>query len=213
MNEEGDRIVCGGRLAFDRVIASFLPLQLEDFALYFAQITGKITDMPHRVSQAVAPKAAKALARLKPAKPRKSVFVARKAKKSPRQRYAEPAPKALAQFIAGLLDSNGKVVIKQVAEDFGMSRSQLAETVGLHPEALYKASRTYAPKTQGRVREMLEIVSRVSDWAGGKDQAMAWYRAEPIPAFGGRTAESIVKTGQASALRDYLDVLAMGGFA
>ncbi len=42
---------------------------------------------------------------------------------------------------------------------------------------------------------------------------MAWYRAQPIAAFGGRTAESLVKTGQASALRDYLDHIAMGGFA
>ena len=42
---------------------------------------------------------------------------------------------------------------------------------------------------------MLEIVARVTDWAGGERQAMAWYRAEPIPAFGGRTAESLVKDG------------------
>jgi len=43
---------------------------------------------------------------------------------------------------------------------------------------------------------MLEIVSHVSAWAGGKDQAMAWYRAQPIAAFGGRTAEALVKSGK-----------------
>ena len=42
---------------------------------------------------------------------------------------------------------------------------------------------------------------------------MSWYRAEPIPAFGGRTAEALVKSGDAAALRDYLDQVAMGGFA
>ena len=42
---------------------------------------------------------------------------------------------------------------------------------------------------------------------------MAWYRAEPIPAFGGRTAESLVKDGKAAAVRDYLDGVALGGFA
>ena len=50
-------------------------------------------------------------------------------------------------------------------------------------------------------------------WAGGPLQAMAWYRAEPIPAFGGRTAESLVKDGKAAAVRDYLDSVALGGFA
>ncbi|HEY3637901.1 MAG TPA: antitoxin Xre/MbcA/ParS toxin-binding domain-containing protein [Rhizomicrobium sp.] len=140
--------------------------------------------------------------------------VAKKAKKSSRPQYATgTASKQPAQLVVGFFDGNGKVVVKRVAEDFGMSKGQLAETVGLHPEALYKSNRTNAPKTQGRMREMLEIVSRILDWAGGKDQAMAWYRAEPISAFGGRTAESIVKTGQAAALRDYLDVLALGGFA
>lgn len=80
-------------------------------------------------------------------------------------------------------------------------------------EALYKLPRQRAAKTQNRVREMLEIVGRISHWAGGEQQAMAWYRAQPILAFGGRTAESLVKSDQASALRDYLDHIANGGFA
>ena len=98
-------------------------------------------------------------------------------------------------------------------EDFGLSKRQLAETAGLAPESLYKRERLSAARTQARLREMGEILTRVSAWAGGKAQAMAWYRAEPIPAFGGRTAESLVKSGQATALRDYLDSIAVGGFA
>ena len=43
-------------------------------------------------------------------------------------------------------------------------------------------------------------------------QAVAWYRAEPIPAFGERTAEALVKDGKAAAVRDYLDRVALGGF-
>jgi hypothetical protein len=35
----------------------------------------------------------------------------------------------------------------------------------------------------------------------------------PSPAFGGRTAEALVKTGDATALRDYVDHLATGGYA
>jgi Protein of unknown function (DUF2384) len=97
--------------------------------------------------------------------------------------------------------------------DYGLSKKQLAETIGLAPQALYKTSRLNAAKTQSRLREMNEILTRVSAWAGGPAQAMAWYRAEPIPAFGGRTAEQLVKSGQATALRDYLDSIAMGGFA
>jgi len=116
-------------------------------------------------------------------------------------------------LILSYMDRNGKIAIEQVADGFGMSKGQLAQTAGLARETLYRTERSAATKTQGRLREMLEIISRVSDWAGGKEQAMAWYRAQPLPAFGGRTAEALVKGGKAAAVRDYLDHMAFGGFA
>jgi uncharacterized protein (DUF2384 family) len=116
-------------------------------------------------------------------------------------------------LVAGFLNKEGFVIVEDVAQSFGMSKAQLAETAGVRPETLHRFSRAFAPRTQTRLKEMLEIVGRVADWAGGKHQAMAWYRAEPIPAFGGRTAESLVKDGKAGAVRDYLDRVALGGFA
>jgi Protein of unknown function (DUF2384) len=124
----------------------------------------------------------------------------------------QPRPKGAA-FVVTFLDSKGHVSVGRVARRFGMSKGQLAETIGLKPETVYRAARLEAPKTQARATEMLEIIGRIADWAGGEKQAMAWYRAEPISAFGGRTAESLVKEGKASAVRDYLDHVAIGGFA
>lgn len=121
--------------------------------------------------------------------------------------------RSIEPLIVKFMDRSGAIVIGEVADSFGMSRGQLAETVGLARESLYKVKRNQAPKTQTRMKEMLEIISRVTEWAGGKEQAMAWYRAQPIPAFGGRTAEALVKDGKAGAVRDYLDHLAVGGFA
>ena len=95
----------------------------------------------------------------------------------------------------------------------GMTTAQIADTAGLPRETLQKASRRGGPKARSRLREMIEVLRRVEAWAGSPAQAMAWYRAEPIPAFGGRTAESLVKTGHATAVRDYLDHVARGGYA
>jgi Protein of unknown function (DUF2384) len=124
-----------------------------------------------------------------------------------------PKPDGDTPLISAFIDEGGQVAVQRVAESVGMSKGQLAETVGLCRETFHKAAHANAAKTQSRIREMLEIVSRVSAWAGGKDQAMAWYRAQPIAAFGDRTAEALVKSGQAAAVRDYLDHLALGGFA
>ena len=116
-------------------------------------------------------------------------------------------------FVATLIDPDGVVAVDRVADAFSLTKFQLADILGLARETLYKPSRAHAPKTQARMREMLEIISFVEDWAGGKLQAMAWYRAQAIPEFGGRTAESLVKSGHASAVRKHLDRIAMGGFA
>lgn len=115
--------------------------------------------------------------------------------------------------LPGLLGTDGGVLVDRVTARLGMSKVQLAETVGLSPETLQRTARASAPRTQMRVREMLEIVQRVAGWAGGEGQALAWYRSEPIPAFGDRTAESLVKEGRAAEVRDYLDHVALGGFA
>lgn len=124
----------------------------------------------------------------------------------------EKAPRG-SGLLAMFLGPNGMLSIDRVADRFGLSKLQFAETIGISRETLYRPARLKAPKTQARAAEMLEIVGRIADWAGGEKQALAWYRAEPLPAFGGRTAESLVKEGKAAAVRDYLDHVATGGFA
>jgi ribosome-binding protein aMBF1 (putative translation factor) len=116
-------------------------------------------------------------------------------------------------LMSDLTDKGGTILVDRVARDFGMSKMQLAQTAGLNQSVVHKPARLKTRKSQNRMREMLEIVGRVMDWAGSKEQGMAWYRAQPIPAFGGRTAESLVKDGKAAAVRDYLDSIALGGFA
>jgi uncharacterized protein (DUF2384 family) len=116
-------------------------------------------------------------------------------------------------FVMHFMDKGGIVDVERVANAFRMTKGQLAETVGLGAATVSKADRRTAPRTQTRVTEVLEIISRVRDWAGGEAQAMAWYRSQPIPALNGRTPEALVKSGKATDVRDYLDHLALGGFA
>ena len=129
-----------------------------------------------------------------------------------RQRLTNERTTAL-PLAAAFMDRSGSLEVVQIADGFGMSKTQLAATAGVPVESLYKASRNRSSKVQARLLEMLEIVGRVADWAGGRQQAMSWYRAQPIPAFGDRTAEALVKEGRAAEVRDYLDHLALGGFA
>lgn len=116
-------------------------------------------------------------------------------------------------LITRFMTRAGEVDVDRVAKAFRMTKGQLAETTGLATTTLTKTARQKTVKAQTRVTEMLEILSRVRDWAGGETQAMAWYRSEPIPALDGRTPEALVKAGRATAVREYLDHLALGGFS
>jgi uncharacterized protein (DUF2384 family) len=116
-------------------------------------------------------------------------------------------------FVTQFMDARGLVDVDRVADAFRMSKGQLAETTGLATATLSKSDRRVSAKAQIRMTETLEIISRLRKWAGGEARAMAWYRSQPIPALDGRTPEALVKDGRARAVRDYLDHLALGGFA
>ena len=107
----------------------------------------------------------------------------------------------------------GEEMADGLAERLGINKRELALSAGLAPATLQRKTRAAAPATVTRLSEVAEVINRVAGWAGGERQAFAWYRSEPLPEFGGRTAESLVKAGKASAVRDYLDHLALGGFA
>ncbi|MBB5279061.1 XRE family transcriptional regulator [Pacificimonas flava] len=109
-------------------------------------------------------------------------------------------------------DEAGLIDLDRVTDGFHVTKGQLAKITGLNFVAVSKADQQTAPRTQSRVREMLEIISRVIEWTGGTNQALAWYRSEPIPPLG-RTAEALVKNGKADAVCRYLDRVAVGGYA
>ena len=123
------------------------------------------------------------------------------------------APAREVPTVIDFMAPDGRLDLDQITTGFNLTKSQLAETAGLASDTLQKSARRDAPKTQARVTEVLEVLSRLETWAGGRGQALAWYRAQPIAALDGRTAEALVKSGKAAVVRDYLDHLALGGFA
>lgn len=107
---------------------------------------------------------------------------------------------------AGLID------LERVIGELNITTGQLAEIIGLDLAAVSTTDRRASPRTQSRVSEMLEIISRVREWSGGAIQALAWYRTQEIPSLG-TTAETLVKNGNAHLVRTYLDRISVGGYA
>ena len=100
-----------------------------------------------------------------------------------------------------------------VAAALRTSKAEIAGTLGLGRDAFSRASRIRARKTQVRLRQMLEILNRVEEQTGSPLAAYAWFRAEPLPGFGGATADLLLREGKADQVHAYLDRVVAGGYA
>lgn len=116
-------------------------------------------------------------------------------------------------LVAARYLTDGLVDVDKIVAELGMTKAALAQSLGLAEETLQRFSRVTAPKTQHRLRDMIEILTRVAPWAGGMPQALGWYRGQSVPALGDQTAEALVKNDQAALVRNYLDGVAAGSYA
>ena len=116
-------------------------------------------------------------------------------------------------FLNEVIDHDGLVVTERLTHELRITKTELAFASGLSRDAVSKTTRLKARGTQARLHNVAEIINRVLPWAGSVPQAFAWYRAQPLPSFGDRTAEDLVKEGRADAVKSYLSRIAIGGYA
>ena len=100
-----------------------------------------------------------------------------------------------------------------VATALRTTKTEIADTLGLGQDAFSRASRIRARKTQTRLRQMLEILHRVSSYTGSDLAAYAWFRSEHLPSFGGMTPDQLVRKGTANDVHAHIDRVMAGGYA
>ncbi len=116
-------------------------------------------------------------------------------------------------FLQEVFDQAGTVAPERLSGALRITRGELAAASGLSRDAVSKTARLRSSATQARLREVVAVINRVLPWAGSEAQAFAWYRSQPIPAFGDQTAEALVRQGRAADVLSYLEGIALGGYA
>ena len=117
------------------------------------------------------------------------------------------------EWLADVITDQGTVTTDRLAKALHLTKTELAVATGLSRDAVSKHSRRSTRATQTRLRDTVEIINRVVPWSGSVGRAFAWYRSQPLPSFGDKTAEDLVKEGRAEAVKDYLSRIAEGGYA
>jgi hypothetical protein len=116
-------------------------------------------------------------------------------------------------FLDDVISHDGFVDPGRLTGLLRVTKGELATASGLSREAVSKSPRLRSRATQARLRDVAEVVNRILPWCGSVPQAFAWYRSQPIPAFGDQTAEDLVRAGRAEHLKSYLSGIAVGGYA
>jgi len=112
-----------------------------------------------------------------------------------------------------VISTEGFVAANALAKALHITQNELADFTGLPRDSVSKKSRVNSRSTQARLRDTVDIINRVSEWSGGVGRAFAWFRSQPLPSFGDKTAEELVKEGHAGAVKAYLARIAEGGYA
>lgn len=108
--------------------------------------------------------------------------------------------------------NQGYFMPKQIAETLRTTSDEIARSVGLGRDALQRKERVVSIKTQRRLREMVEVINKVTPRLGSELIAYAWYRSEPLSGFSGQTAMALVRDGRADDVLDYIDAIDAGVF-
>lgn len=117
------------------------------------------------------------------------------------------------EFLSTVTTADNLVSADKLAGRLRITKIELAVALGLSRDAVSKRARVRARTAQKRLRDMIEIINRVIPWTGTELSAFAWYRSQPLPSFGDRTAEDLVGEGRGEAVKQYLSRLAEGGYA
>jgi hypothetical protein len=111
-----------------------------------------------------------------------------------------------------LYADNGLFAPKKIAEALRTTSEEMAQTAGLGKDALQRSERIKSPKTQRRLREIIEILNKVEPRFGSALIAYAWFRSEPLSGFSGFTAMQLVRAGRADDVMSYIDAVDAGVF-
>ncbi len=106
--------------------------------------------------------------------------------------------------------SRGVFDPKLIASTLLTSADDLARTAGLGKDAIQRDFRMRQPKTQRRLRELVEVLNKVEQRFGSPLVAYAWFRSQPLPGFSGQTAMQLVQNGRAHDVLDYIDAVDAG---
>jgi hypothetical protein len=97
---------------------------------------------------------------------------------------------------------------KRFSEALSLDIQTLATQAHVHRNTISRAPTSES--VQRFLREALRVIRLASDLSGDVERAIFWYRNDPLPPFGYKTAEQMVSEGRTEDLLRYVKSLEAG---
>jgi hypothetical protein len=97
---------------------------------------------------------------------------------------------------------------KRFSQAMHIDLQTLAEQAHVHRNTISRAPGSRG--VQDFLREALRVIKAATDLNGDLNQALFWYRNEPLSVFGYKTAERLVSEGRTDDLLPYMASLEAG---
>ena len=124
---------------------------------------------------------------------------------------AEAPARTYQHFVEALKDSDTSIPMlspKRFSQALCIDLQTLAEQAHVHRNTITRTPGSRA--IQDFLREALRVIKAATDLRGDLQQAIFWYRNEPLSAFAYKTAERLVSEGRADAVLAYVSSLEAG---
>lgn len=97
---------------------------------------------------------------------------------------------------------------ERFGEALGIGIQELAEQAHVHRNTIARAPGS--PTVQAHLREAVRVIKAATDVYGSVDEALFWYRNDPLSEFDYRTPAEVVAAGRSSDLLTYVRMLDAG---
>jgi transcriptional regulator with XRE-family HTH domain len=100
---------------------------------------------------------------------------------------------------------------QRVSERLGVTLTELAKLAGVSRNTL--TGRASARRVDGALSPLVRILASASEMSGDERRAAIWFKHQPIPGWGGKTAQDLVRQGDAKKVLEYLEAARSGVYA
>lgn len=100
---------------------------------------------------------------------------------------------------------------RRVAELLGVTMTELAGLIGVARNTL--AAKSGARKVDAALSPVVRVLAMAGEMAGSEERAAIWFKHQPIPGWGGKTAYDLMREGKADKVLAYLEAVRSGVYA